>query len=127
MIFENLNADNATLHLCSQYSHPSGDIEEDLLSWIPQFLDTYNVLVGGEFNVSLKTMGYTWDDDRAKTVLEYLIPSRLSIMNDPDSVCTFLQDDKTGRPDLTLGEYKIMGSLDTCEVVAQNYSHSDHQ
>lgn len=102
---------------------PSENIEEDLLSCIPQFLDTSDVLVCGDFNVNLKTMGYTGDDDGAETLLEYIIPSQLSIMNNPDAMCTFVQDDSTGQrhPDLNKDADNILCSLYTWKGDAHNY------
>lgn len=117
-----------TLDLGSQYSPLYGDIEENILSWIPQFSVVSNVLVCGDFNVSLKTIAYTRDDDRAETLLEYLTPSWLSIMNDPHAMFTFVQGDRTGRPNLTLRGDKIVAVwIHTCEVDAQNYSSSYHR
>lgn len=58
--------------------------------------------------MSLKTIVYTRDDDRAETLLEYLRPNWLSIMNDPHAVFKLVQGDRTGRPDLTMGGDNIV-------------------
>lgn len=106
--FVNLNVDYVMLDIGCQYSPLYGDIEENILSWIPQFSVALNVLASGGFNISLNTIAYTWDDDRAETLFECLRPSWLSIMNDSHAVFTLVQGDRTGRPDLNLGGNNIV-------------------
>lgn len=61
-------------------------------------------------------LGYTQDVVRAKALLEYLTLSHMKIMNNADVVCMFMQEDSTGRSELTLGGNNTVCFLDTWDV-----------
>lgn len=127
VVFVNINVEKVVLSVGSQYSAPSGDLAADFDSWTSSYFDCTNVLIGGDFNVPMRTMGYSRDDSRTETLLEFLSLYNLKIINDTDSPPTYVQDDRQGRPDLTLAGDNICNLLDSWTVESETDSFSDHK
>lgn len=113
--------------LGSVYSAPSSNIDLDMSCWINHFKDCSRLLVGGDFNVPLLTFGYTREEERSEIFREYLMISCLRILNDPTAPHSYQQDDRKGRPDLTLAGVELLQYLDNWCVDDKFFSFSDHK
>lgn len=125
-VFISLMVKDSVIYIGSQYSAPSGDLEEYLDEWSGVFKDFDNLVIGGDFNVPLLSLGYTRENDRTVVLMEHLLMYSLSICNDPEAPSSFVQGSLLGRPDLTL-----LG-LNWCDkiegwLVDKNFSFSDHR
>lgn len=127
-VFVNLSLKDATsIIIGSQYSPPSSDIDVDCNEWSSAFPDFERILIGGDFNVHMKSLGYARENQRTEEFIEHLVTNNLFIINDPDSDYTWSVDDRHGRPDLTLGGADICGSIVSWLVDADECSFSDHK
>lgn len=126
-IFLTLTLANGSIVIGSVYAAPSGNLDSDLACWIHHFTDCSNLLVGGDFNVPLRSLGYTREDVRTETFLEYLMLSDLRLINDPGAPHSFVQDDRTGRPDLTLVGKNLLPYIQNWSVDDSFFSFSDHR
>lgn len=89
--------------------------------------DFDDTIVGVDFNVPLRTLGYTRQNNRTEVPLEHLMKYSLSILNDSDAPSSFVQGKLSGRPELTLGGLNICTSLLSWEVDDRTFYHSDHR
>lgn len=90
-VFISLKLESKTIYIGSQYSPPSSNIENDFEAWSGVFPDLDNVIIGGDFNVPLITLGYARENDRTDTLIECLAENGLVIVNDPDAPYSFVQ------------------------------------
>lgn len=121
-----LNVCNSKLLLCSQYSSPSGDIDNDFAELSDSFPDFDDMLIAGDFNVPLLDLGYTRQTERSEIFLEHLTDKNLAIINDLDATHTFVQGSLRGKPDLTLGGINICNKVSNWSVDDKSFSFSDH-
>lgn len=126
-IFINLNVSNTVLYIGSQYSAPSADLDSDLSEWSNIFKDFDNLVVGGDFNAPLVSMGYTRENNRSEELMEHLMLYSLSICNDPEAPHSFVQGSITGRPDLTLLGLNLCDKIESWMVDDKCFSFSDHR
>lgn len=112
--------------LRSVYSAPSCDIDADMSGWINHFMTCDKLLVGGDFKVPLLSFGYTREDERSEVFQDYLMISNLRILNDPGAPQSYVQDERKGRPDLTLADVDVFQFLDGWSVDDRTFSFSDH-
>lgn len=126
-VFVSLNVYNGVIFFGSQYSSPSGNLDEDMEAHAAHFNDYDRILIGGDFNVPMLDFGYTRQNDRTEILLEHLANTQLSILNDPGAPHSFIQGPLKGRPDLTLGGNEIKAHLDGWFVDVDRYSFSDHR
>lgn len=126
-VFIALNVFNEKLFLGSQYSAPSSDLEADLEEWSNVFPEFSKVLVAGDFNAHLLSLGYSRQDPRGQGLVDQLMFNNMMILNDLDAPHTFVQGDLTGRPDLTIGGTFIQEIIDDWHVDINRFSFSDHR
>lgn len=126
-VFISLQTVEGTLFIGSQYSAPSGNIENDFNEWTQIFRDFDNMIIGGDFNVPMRSLGYTREDGRTEVLLEHIINYSLTILNDPDAEHSFVQGDLKGRPDLTIAGLNICPALVSWEVDSLTHTFSDHR
>lgn len=105
----------------------SGDLDDDLQAWSTFFPSYENILVGGDINVQLISLGYTRENNRTNELSEHLSTNNMIILNDPDAPASFVQRDRSGRPDLTLGGMNILDSIENWKVDTDSFSFSDHR
>lgn len=75
----NLNVENEILIVGSQYSPPSGDINEGFDSWINCFQDCADMILGNDFNVQFQFLVYKRDDEGSQMLSKYFISNNFSI------------------------------------------------
>lgn len=121
-----LNVCGDIIYLCSQYSSPTGNIDNDLSDLGDHFQQFNKVLIAGDFNVPLLDFGYTRQTERSDVFLEHIMDKDLRILNDPDATHTFVQGSLKGRPDLNLGGVEICAKIDNWSVDDENFSFSDN-
>lgn len=86
----------------AQYSAPCGNLQHYLNDWSDKYIDTSNIILSGDFNIHLRTMGHSRENHRSVVLLEFSSLTNLSIINNPQTLYTYVQDGIKGRPDLTL-------------------------
>lgn len=126
-VFISLQTASGTIFIGSQYSAPSGDIENDLHEWTHIFKDFDDLIIGGDFNVPMRSMGYTYENARTEALLDHIMNYSLTILNDPDADHTFIQGESKGRPDLTVAGLNICQNLISWEVDSKWHTFSDHR
>lgn len=126
-VFISLNLTDRIIYIGSQYSPPSGNIDQDFAEWTGLFPDFDNILIGGDFNVPLLNLGYSRENERTDFLLESLIDNGLAIMNDTDAPYSFVQGDISGRPDLTLSSHYLSQFISNWQVDDRIFSYSDHR
>lgn len=125
-VFITLTLKIGPLILGSVYAPPLGNLDNDL-SWINYYHNCTRIVVGGDFNVPLKMLGYSREDGRTETFTEYLMTTDLRMVNDCDAPHSYVQDDRTGRPDLTLLGVDTVPYLQEWKVDDRVFSFSDHR
>lgn len=103
--------DNKFITIGSQYSAPSSDLDVDFEEWCDHFTTFDDLLLGGDLNTHLTSLGYAREDGRSKILLDFLMSNGLFIINDPEADHTWQVEDRKGRPDLTLGGAGICESI----------------
>lgn len=126
-VFITLTLEQGPIVLASVYAAPSGNLDADLSCWINYFTNCSRLLVCGDFNVPLNSLGYARENKRTEIYLEYLMISNLRLVNDPGAPHTYVQDDRKGRPDLTLAGLDVLPYLQNWMVDDTFYSFSDHK
>lgn len=71
-IFININTSTHYIKFGSQFSPPSGNLEEDFLSWSQQITDCNNLILGGNFNAYLQAWGYNKNIIKGELLLDYI-------------------------------------------------------
>lgn len=73
------------------------------------------MILGGDFNTKLRSLGYRYDDDRGRITLDFIATYNLHLVNEPDSntydQLTATNIQKLGNPDLTLISPSILTLL----------------
>lgn len=89
--------------------------------------DCEDVLVGGDLNVPILTLGYSRESERTDILLDYLALTEMNILNDIHEPATWTHGGISGRPDVTLGGRAITEAIDGWTVDDKNFSYSDHR
>lgn len=126
-VFVSLNVSSGIIYIGSHYSPPSGNLDAELQEWSGLFPEFDNILIGGDLNVPMRTMGYTRGSGRTEILMDHLQVNNLCIVNDTEAHPTFVQGSLSGRPDLTLAGYELSNHLFNWNVDINRYSFSDHR
>lgn len=73
VVFISMQTVSGTIFIGSQYFAPSGDIDNDLSEWTQIFRDFDDIILGGDFNVPMRSMGYTREDRRTEALLDHIM------------------------------------------------------
>lgn len=101
-IFINVTSKQNTIKIGSQYSKPSGNLEEDLKDWTNAIRNSTDFILGEDSNAHIQALGYYRNNSRGEILLEYISMNRLTIVKDPNSDYAFEMDTRSGKPDITL-------------------------
>lgn len=126
------NNKNKPIHICSVYSAPSSDFDQDLQIF-QNYNNLENFIIGGDFNCKLVGLNYKYTCHRGNTMLEFIAANSLTLLNDSDdqSPSTFYTLKKgivySGNPDLTLVGQNIIDKIIFWYVDDSSQSGSDHR
>lgn len=122
-----VSVNNDVIYLTSIYCAPSGDLVRDLAAITNQYTSLDKMIVAGDSNVPLLSLGYSRETERTDELLEFITNYDLHLVNDVDAPPTFTQGIISGRPDLTISGLNILSKINNWHVDVRNYSFSDHR
>ncbi|GIY30880.1 hypothetical protein CEXT_795191 [Caerostris extrusa] len=71
----------------------------------------------GDFNAHSEAWGYSKEDLRGKTLIDYIATNQLNIVNDSSSISTFNRDTAKGWPGITLAGHRIYNQIKDWKVI----------
>lgn len=124
------NNNNEVISIASCYSAPSSDLTEDLTQISNSLTGSAPIIIGGDFNARLSSLGYRTTDGRGNTMADFILQHNLVILNDPDSNTfdTISENNvrRKGNPDLTLISPSLLANISEWHV-DPSPSLSDHK